>query len=90
MDFTVKIKEILPPVSGENEKGNWNKQIVLVETLERIPRTVAVSFWGERMESLRDLNLGEIVKISVNLESRLYNERWYTEVKAWKIERVGS
>lgn len=90
MEFTVKIKEILSPVFGENEKGSWHKQIVLVETLERIPRTVAVSFWGERTENLKNFNLGELVKISINLESRLYNERWYTEVKAWKIEHVGS
>lgn len=51
---------------------------------------VAVSFWGERMETLKAYQEGELVKISVNLESRLYNDRWYTEVKAWKIERVGS
>lgn len=89
MDFTVKIKDILSPVSGENEKGSWHKQIVLVETLERIPRVVAVSFWGERMEALKSYQSGDLVKISVNLESRLYNDRWYTEVKAWKIERVG-
>ncbi len=90
MDFTVRIKEILPPVSGENEKGSWQKQIALVETLERIPRIVAVSFWGERMETLAMHQPSELVKISINLESRLYNDRWYTEVKAWKIERVGA
>ncbi len=90
MDFTVRIKEILSPVSGENEKGSWHKQIVLVETLERIPRIVAVSFWGDRMETIKSFQIGDLVKIFINLESRLYNERWYTEVKAWKIERVGA
>lgn len=28
--------------------------------------------------------------MSINLESRAYNNRWYTDVKAWKIEVEGS
>ena len=28
--------------------------------------------------------------MSINLESREYNGRWYTYVKAWKINRSGS
>jgi hypothetical protein len=30
------------------------------------------------------------VKISFNLSSREYNGRWYTDVRAWRIEPAGS
>jgi hypothetical protein len=28
--------------------------------------------------------------LSIDLESREYNGRWYTDVKAWKVSRDGS
>ena len=28
------------------------------------------------------------VKVSFDLESREYNGKWYTDVKAWKVEKV--
>ena len=31
---------------------------------------------------------GENVEVSVDLESREYNGRWYTDVKAWKVSKV--
>ncbi len=34
-------------------------------------------------------NIGEKVTVHYNLESREYNEKWFTEVKVWKMEREG-
>ena len=34
-----------------------------------------------------DLKQGESVEVSVDLESREYNGRWYTDVKAWKVSK---
>ena len=33
------------------------------------------------------LNKSEAVEVSVDLESREYNGRWYTDVKAWKVSK---
>ena len=30
---------------------------------------------------------GDSVEVSVDLESREYNGRWYTDVKAWKVAK---
>ena len=30
------------------------------------------------------------MKIDFDIESRDYNGRWYTNIKAWKIEKAGS
>jgi hypothetical protein len=32
---------------------------------------------------------GETITASIDIQSREYNSRWYTDVKAWKIERDG-
>lgn len=31
---------------------------------------------------------GNEVKVSFDLESREYNGKWYTDVKAWKVDRL--
>ena len=31
--------------------------------------------------------MGETIAVSIDLESREYNGRWYTDVKAWKVSR---
>ncbi len=48
---------------------------------------VAVVVEGDRAEDAASLNEGDTVTVSVNVESREYNGRWYTEVRAWKIEK---
>ena len=32
----------------------------------------------------------ENVEVSIDVESREYNGRWYTDVKAWKVSRIGA
>ncbi|MBZ0243777.1 MAG: DUF3127 domain-containing protein, partial [Bacteroidales bacterium] len=34
--------------------------------------------------------MGERIKASINIESREYNGRWYTDVKPWRFERDGA
>ena len=42
--------------------------------------------WGDKIGEF-NLQQGENVEVSVDLESREYNGRWYTDVKAWRISR---
>ena len=32
------------------------------------------------------VNIGDTVKVSFSIESREFNGKWYTDIKAWKIE----
>lgn len=60
-----------------------------METEGQYPKKVCVSIWGDKInESL--LKPGAMLNISFDVESREYNSRWYTDVKAWKIEPAGS
>ncbi len=43
-------------------------------------------FFGDRVDQFA-LNLGEEVTVSFDLESREFNGRWYTDVRAWKAEK---
>ena len=42
--------------------------------------------WGDKIDQF-NVTEGETVTVHFDLESREYNGRWYTDVKAWRIER---
>ena len=53
------------------------------------PKKVSISVWGDKTDSLKNMQPGSDVKVSFNVESREYNGKWYTDVKAWRIEAAG-
>ena len=42
-------------------------------------------FFGDRATQY-DLQEGQMVKLSFDIESREYNGRWYTSIRGWKAE----
>jgi len=74
--------------SGEGRNGRWEKQQFILETEEQYPKKVCIVCWGDKIAMLNGLNEGDRLTVAVNIESREFNGRWYTDVKAWKIDRV--
>lgn len=89
MELTGKLLQKLNRQTGEGKNGAWVKQEFIVETLEQYPRKICIAAWGTRVDDLDRLQPGNVLKISVNVESREFNGRWYTDVKAWRIEKQG-
>ena len=54
------------------------------------PKKVSISVWGDKTDALRSVQPGANLKVSFGVESREYNGRWYTDIKAWRIETVGA
>lgn len=90
MELAGKIVKRLPVVSGESTRGPWKKQDFIIETSEQYPKKVCVTCWGDKVDELENLTDGQDVRVAINIESREYNERWYTDVKAWKIDTAGA
>ncbi len=84
-----KLIKKLPVVSGEGRNGRWEKQEFVIETDDQYPKKICISLWGDRIRTLEGFAVGDILKVAVNIESREYNERWYTDVRAWRLERIG-
>ena len=78
--------------SGTSARGSWSKQEFVFEYQEgNFPTQVCMNVWGEdKVRELDKYQVGDKVKISFNLSSREYNGRWYTDVRAWRIEPAGS
>ena len=88
MDISGKIIEVLPEKSGQSASGTWRKQEYVLETEGQYPRKVCFMAWGDKIDQFQ-IKHGEQITVAVDLESREYNGRWYTDVKAWKVTRPG-
>src|SRR5687768_4801047 len=86
MDLKGKVIQLLPLQSGMGKKGPWKKQEFIIETQSQFPKKVCLSVWGDKVDQFA-LSVGQTINASVELESREYNGRWYTEARAWKIEK---
>lgn len=86
MELSGKIVQILPEQGGTSAKGSWRKREYILELPGTYPKKVCVTVWGDSIDQF-NLNVGEEVIASVDIESREYNGRWYTDVKAWKVEK---
>lgn len=89
MQLIAKVIQILPLQTGSGKNGEWKKQDIVVETDGQYPKKVCISVWGDKINA-NHLVVGNKLKIDFDIESREYNSRWYTDVKAWKVEAVGS
>ncbi len=86
LTITGKLIKLLEPVSGTSERGTWVKQEGIIETNDQYPKKICFSAWNDLIPILDKKFNGEEITIHFNIESREHNERWYTEVKAWKIQ----
>ncbi len=88
MQLTAKLAQLLPIQTGEGKNGTWKKQDIIVETDGQYPKKICISIWGDKINP-EALIEGATLDISFDIESREFNGKWYTNLKAWKIEALG-
>ena len=80
---------VMPETGGTGKNGNpWKKQEFVLETADNYPKKILFTLWGEKIDQY-NLREGEQVTAYVDIESREYNGRWYTDLKAWRVEKSG-
>ena len=92
LELEGRIARKLNVQTGTSARGAWSKQEFILEYQEgNFPTQICMNVWGE--DKVRDLDkyqVGDKVKVSFNLSSREFNGRWYTDVRAWRIEPAGA
>lgn len=87
MELQGKIIQLLDLQSGQGKNGTWRKQDYILETQGQYPKKVCFNLWGDKIDQF-SVAVGDEVTVSFDIESREYNGRWYTDVRAWKIEKA--
>jgi hypothetical protein len=86
MEIQGVLKQILKTESGTSKSGkDWQKQTIIIETADAYPKLIAIEVSEKALSRLQDYSEGMTITCSINIESREYNGRWFTSVKAWKI-----
>jgi hypothetical protein len=89
MQLTAKITQLLPLQTGMGKSGQWRKQDIIVETDGQYPKNICISIWGDKINE-NQLQIGNSLTISYELESREYNNKWYTDVRASKLDLINT
>ena len=88
MEVVGKIIQVLPMQEGVGRNGNpWKLQGYVLETIENYPRKVHFEVFGEDRIKNNPCEIDQIVTVSFDIESREFNGRWYTSIRAWKIQQ---
>ena len=83
MNISGKVVQVLPIQTGTSKAGNpWQKQEFVLDQGGQYPRKVCISLFGDNVAKIPQV--GQVVMVSVDIDSREFNGRWYTEIKAWK------
>lgn len=92
LELEGRIVRKLSVQSGTSARGAWSKQEFVFEYQEgNFPTQVCMNVWGEdKVKDLEKYQVGDKVKVSFNLSSREYNGKWYTDVRAWRVEPAGA
>lgn len=89
MDIVGKIIQVLPLQSGTSSRtGNaWQLQSYVLETQEQYPRKVCFEIFGEERIKNNPCNIDDLVTVSFDIESREFNGKWYTSIRAWRVQQ---
>lgn len=85
MEIKGKIILDLPEQGGVSKAGNnWKKKEWVLETYSQYPKKVKFTVFGEDRISRNQFEVGKDYSISVDVESREFNGRWYTDVNVYQ------
>jgi len=74
---------------------NYQKSEVVVTTDEQYPQHILIEFGGQKSDLLDKYNLGDNVKVSINLRGREWvnpngETRYFNSIQGWRIEKMAA
>ena len=89
MEISGKIIVATDVRSGESARtgSKWMAQDFVIETHEQYPKRCVFSVFGE--DRLREFNIqvGEELTVSFDIDAHEYNGRWFNNIRAWRVQR---
>lgn len=87
-EISGQIIAVLPTRSGTSAKGTaWSSQTAVITTIEQYPKKVAFDVMNEKIAQF-NLQVGEYVTVSYDIDAHEYQGRWFNAVRAWNVVRT--
>jgi translation initiation factor IF-3 len=90
MEVTGRIKVINPT---QEVSASFKKREVVVTTEEQYPQHIMIEFTQAKVDDLNNFQVGEQVKVSINLRGREWTNpqgetKYFNSIQGWRIERL--
>lgn len=93
MDFTGRIIAVLPARTGQGKNGPWKSQEYVMEhdtSNAQYPRRMCFNVWGEQKIAEFNIQEGQFYTVSVDIDCREWQGRWFNDIRAWRVAPAGS
>lgn len=88
MDLQGKVIAALPAREGQSARGPWKAQDFVIETHDTYPRKLVFSVFGEDRLQRFNIQIGQEVNVSFDIDAHEYNGRWFNSVRAFDVRLV--
>ncbi len=86
---TGKVLQILPEIKGTSARGDWKKQDFIIETAEeQFPKKICFTLFNDKNGTFDKIKPGVEVEVTFSIESREYNDKWFSNINAFRVEPV--
>ena len=89
MQIEGQLKKVMNPESGTTKDGKtWKRQAFLIEYQDgKFTKQVSIQAKSDAViNTISSAKIGDNLLCEINVESREWNDRFYTDVTAWKVE----
>lgn len=83
--FQIKVKIV--SISSEIQGTSWTKQELIFEPIEQGYKSLSAIVMNKKVD-LTSFSESDEVCLDFFIESREYNQKWYTDFKVWKMELI--
>ena len=89
MELAGKVIAVLEPRGGVSKTGNeWKVQEYVIETHDQYPRRMCFDVFGADKIQQFNIQMGEELNVSFDIDAREWNGRWFNSIRAWKVDRA--
>lgn len=90
MEVTGKVKVINPE---QQVSASFKKRELVVATEEQYPQFISINFVQDKCDLLNNYNVGDAVKVSINLRGREWTNpqgetKYFNDIQGWRIEKM--
>ncbi len=69
---------------------SFSKREFVIETAESYPQLVKFELTQDKCDLLNKFKVGETIKVLFNVRGREWNEKFFTNLNAWRIEEIAN
>lgn len=88
MDLQGKVIAETPERSGTSARGEWKAKDFVIETHETYPKKMVFSVLGEDRLRRFNIQVGQEVMVSFDIDAHEYNGRWFNSIRAYDVRQV--